>query len=153
MTFLGIAALVILVVIGAVYFSTRDSAPVSTGEPNPNGNGSVLPAEIQTITVEHAFKDGTHIVAGNVTVPTPCDSLDVKTRIMESFPEQVILDFETTNSGEICAQVLSDRRFKLDFKASEKATIRATMNGNPANLVLIPATYEDLLEFDIFIKG
>lgn len=153
-TILGIAIVVILIAIGTTYyFSTRDNDITPPLNQNPNGSGAVLPAETQTITAEHAFRSGTHIVAGSISVPTPCDSLDVTARVMESFPEQVVLDFKTTSSDDVCVQVVSDRRFKLDFKASENASIRATMNGNPANLKLVPASYDSLLSFDIFIKG
>lgn len=153
-TFLSIAVIVILIAIGITYyFSTRNNeTPVPVNQ-NPGGNGAVLPAETQTITAEHAFRNGTHIVAGTISVPTPCDSLGVTARIMESFPEQVVLDFKTTSSDDICVQVVSDRRFKIDFKSSENASIKATMNGNPANLKLVPASYDSLLSFDIFIKG
>ena len=45
--------------------------------------------------------------------------------------------------------------YKLnDFTASEKATIKATWNGKPAILNLIPADpNEDLNNFELYIKG
>ena len=106
------------------------------------------------ITARHQFKDGKHIVAGELNLPTPCYVLATNALVAESMPEQVTLEFTATTQGEMCAQVITKERFKIEFTASEGATIKATWNGQPANLNLIPAgADEDLSNFEIFIKG
>lgn len=107
------------------------------------------------ITAKHSFSDGVHIVAGEVEMPTPCDLLESEVVVMESFPEQVLINFKTINQSEgLCAQVITPARFKVEFSASEGASISATLNGERVILNLIEAREgEDLDDFEIFIKG
>ena len=108
---------------------------------------------IMDITAKHQFKDGKHIIAGEVNLPTPCYILDTEAVVAESYPEQVTLKFIATTQAEMCAQVITVDRFKVEFNASKDAVIKATWNGKPAKLNLIPAgTDEDLNNFEIFIK-
>lgn len=163
---IGVVAAVVIIALGTTYYlSTKDNVsnsaanePVNQGQnqgqnSGQNQNNPVLPAGTQTIEAQHSFQNGKHMVAGLVTVPTPCDALDVKTRIMESSPEQVELAFTTSNSGGMCIQVLAGRKFKVDFQASQNATIRASMNGKPVNLKLTPASQKTLEAFEVDIKG
>ncbi len=108
---------------------------------------------IMDITAKHQFKDGKHIIAGEVNLPTPCYVLDTQAMVAESMPEQVTIAFSATTQGEMCAQVITVDRFKVEFSASKDAVIKATWNGKPAKLNLIPAgADEDLDNFEIFIK-
>ena|SRR3989344_5591656 len=116
-------------------------------------NESSEPAH-ETITAKHQFKDGKHIIAGDVNMPTPCHILTTSAQVAESFPEQVTIQFVSRTSGEACAQVITPARFKVEFTASENATIKATWNGAPVSLNLIPALpTDDLDNFELFIKG
>ncbi len=118
--------------------------------------GDVLAEETETMRIDakHQFKNGTHIVAGQVNLPTPCYVLDAKASVAESAPEQVTIAFTASTSAEQCAQVVTPERFKVQFSASAEAKIKATWNGKPAILNLIPAgADEDLTNFELFIKG
>lgn len=150
-----IISLLLLVLVGGTYFlSVRDKAEDNQVPSDNNQSGSVLPADAMRINAKHSFEDGRHIVAGEVEVPTPCHSLSVSSSIAESSPEQVTISFSTSTGDEMCAQVISSRRFKIEFNASEQASIRANWNGVGAILNLIPALPgEDLDNFDIYIKG
>ncbi len=120
----------------------------------PTGQVQGETEEKMTITAKHQFKNGKHIIAGDIDLPTPCYVLDSKVNVAESAPEQVTLVFTATTQGEVCAQVITTERFKLEFQASEQANISATWNGKPATLNLIPAgANEDLNNFELFIKG
>lgn len=145
----GIIIVLFLVVAGTwgwvKFHNPSEPVPEVKGEETEN---------IPDITAKHQFKNGSHIVAGEVNLPTPCYALDTKAVVLESLPEQVTLEFTATTQGEVCAQVLTTERFKIDFKASEGAIIKATWNGKPAKLNLIPAgPNEDLNDFEIFQKG
>jgi len=146
--------IVLLGVIGGTYyFSTKDNAgpttPLAQIEP-----GSVLPADTMRITAKHSFSNGHHIIAGEVEVPNPCTSLNTSTRIAESSPEQVTVEFTTTGEGDICAQVIATRRFKVEFDSAQNASIKATWNRQEVILNLIEAAPgEDLENFDIYFKG
>ena len=151
-----IIVIVVLIVLGAFYFWAPDSwkwwQKTTTEKTNGDVLGTVSPHE--RITAKHQFKNGTHIIAGETNLPTPCHILNTTARVAESFPEQVTIDFTSTSSGEICAQVITVNRFKIEFQASENAMIKATWNGQPVELNLIPSgATEDLTNFEIFIKG
>ena len=106
------------------------------------------------VTAKHSFKDGTHIVTGEMDMPTPCDLLKSDVIIKESYPEQVTIKFSTINEADVCAKVITTQRFKVEFKASEKASISATLNGKDIILNLIEAgASENLEDFEVFIKG
>ena len=148
--------IIIIVILIGFYFWAPDSWKFWQETPVATNNGDVLGDAVahERITAKHQFKNGTHIVAGQVNSPTPCHLVTTSARVAESFPEQVTIDFKETSSGEICAQVVTTNRFKIDFQASENATIKATWNGQPVELNLIPAgANEDLINFEIFIKG
>lgn len=108
----------------------------------------------QRINAKHQFKFGKHVVAGEVNLPTACYTLSTFVRIAETYPEHVTLNFVAETSGDVCAQVVTTERFKIDFTASDKAVISAMWNGKPIELNLINAgPNEDLTNFELFIKG
>jgi hypothetical protein len=112
------------------------------------------PSAVNRINAKHQFKDGKHIIAGEVNLPTPCYVLGTQAVVAESYPEQVTIAFTAKTGTEVCTQVVTTERFKVDFTASKEATIKATWNGVPIILNLIPAGQnEDLANFELFIKG
>ncbi|MBP6881051.1 MAG: hypothetical protein KBC35_00270 [Candidatus Pacebacteria bacterium] len=115
---------------------------------------SVPYADITRIDAKHYFIDGAHTLVGEVVMPTPCDLLEAGATVMESYPEQVMIDFSVINTAEACAQVLTAQRFKVDFTASDQASISARFIGREIELNLIPAAPGEKPEdFEVFIKG
>lgn len=111
-------------------------------------------AQITRIDAKHFFDGKTHTLAGEILMPTPCDLLNWDTRVAESNPEQVTVDFNVVNHSESCAQVITPQRFKVSFDASEKANIRATFAGRSVELNLLPASPDESPDdFELFIKG
>ena len=117
-------------------------------------NEEVPYSQIDRITAKHFIVGNTHTFAGSVVLPTPCDLLEVEARVLESFPEQIILDFKVINTAEVCAQVLTEQRFLVSAEASNQAEIRAQFMGRPIELNLVPALPgEQPEDFELFIKG
>lgn len=111
-------------------------------------------AHITRVDAKHFYQNGKHTVVGEILMPTACDLLNWNTRIAESFPEMVTIDFDVINNAEMCAQVITPQRFKVSFEASEGATIRATFEGRDIDINLIPsAPGESPDNFEVFIKG
>lgn len=107
-----------------------------------------------TINAKHQWKDGTHTVAGEIEMPTPCHIIDNAVEVAESFPEQIRIYFTMETNADVCTQVITPARFKIDIQASEMASIEAKLNGEKAVLNLIEAgPDEDLDDFELFIKG
>jgi hypothetical protein len=90
-----------------------------------------ISGEAQTVSVARSFANGTHTVKGVISLPTPCYELTHDVMIMESYPEQVVIQFTAKDQGGICVQVIDERPFEVTFQASEQATVRATLNGQP----------------------
>lgn len=145
------AIVVILAIIGGAYYYSQTTEEVvntdlQVGDPQTSSD--------EIITARHQFIDGRHLVAGSVNLPTPCHLLTEEVRVAESMPEQVTLAFTATSTAEACIQTVIPVRFKLEFKASENADIRATWNGAPVRLNLIPVSpTEDIEDYEVFIKG
>lgn len=107
------------------------------------------------VNAVHFFKDGTHTIVGDLMVPTPCDLIQADALVAESMPEQVTIQLTTINNDDTCAQVMTLQRFRVEFSASEQATIRATLDGTQVVLNLRDAeagAEPDKLE-DLYFKG
>lgn len=103
----------------------------------------------------HFFEDGKHTIVGDIMMPTPCDLLKSDVIVRESMPEQVAIGLTTVNNADVCAQVLTQQRFRVDFSASKEATISATLDGKNVILNLKdaePGQEPDKLE-DLYFKG
>lgn len=122
-------------------------APVVTEE------DGLYPA-VTRITAKQFYVNSEHVLVGEVELPTPCDLLSADVRVMESFPEQIVVDFTVLNTAEACAQVITNQRFKVSAMASKEATFAATFMGRPVELNLVPAEPgESPDDFELFIKG
>lgn len=106
------------------------------------------------IDAKHFYIDGVHTFVGEMTMPTPCDLLEVNSEVQESYPEQIRLDFTVINNSKTCEKIPTNQRFMVSVTASSDAKITATYLGKPAELNLIPAGPEETPdEFEIYIKG
>lgn len=109
---------------------------------------------ITRIDGTHYFIDGTHTVVGEILFPTPCDLLETNAVVAESFPEQITLEFDVINNADMCAQVVTPQRFKIEATASPDATFSARFMGRDIELNLKPAPEGEVPEdFEVFIKG
>lgn len=104
----------------------------------------------KTIDVKHQYKDGEHNFVGKIEVPTPC--YVAIANVINSKPAE--LRIETKDSGEICAQVISDAVYSAKFKGDKNQKFIATLNGEPVNLNIFEVDEDqDINSVDIFIKG
>lgn len=140
---------VIAVLLLSWLFFWRDNPNVSV----PKGDAEVVEDSGVLITAKHEYKDGIHSIAGEVGLPTPCHILMTGSEVKNNGLEAV-LTFESSTKADMCAQVITPARFKIDFEATEDAVISALWNGKKAELNLIPVGEgETLDEFEMFIKG
>lgn len=144
------AIVVIIAIIGGAYYYSRSTAT----DPVDTQVGDINQSSGEIITARHQFKNGVHLIAGSVNLPTPCHLLMENVQVSKSLPEQVTLAFTATSSAEACIQVITPVRFRFDVTASEDAEFAATWNGAPVRLNLIPVgPNEDIEDFEVFIKG
>jgi len=134
-----LAAIVIVIALSVRYFSGETYEPLSIQNNEPVGIDNV----IRTILVQHSYDDatGSHTYTGLIAVPTPCHDISHTVTIMESFPEQVRIDFFTVAppADVACAQVITEKSFTVTFKASENSVgerVSATLDGAPIYLLV-----------------
>lgn len=150
------AVLFIAIVIGMFVYARWKSNELRNAEPLPPAPAVAQPTEITHIDAKHFFKDGTHTVAGEIMMPTPCDLLEAKVAfIAKSIPEKVGLAFTViNNTNGACAQVITPQRFKVSFEGTTDATITATLKGREVILNLVEAgPDENPDDFELFQKG
>lgn len=151
---LAVAIVIFVLIIGGMFGYAYMKKNKQAAEPMPE-QPQEQEMEVTRVDAKHFFSDGTHTLAGEIMMPTPCDLLDANAVVRESSPEQVTLILDViNNSEEMCAQVMTAQRFKVSFVASEEAVIDATFRGEPVTLNLIEAgPNEDPDDFELFIKG
>ncbi len=150
--------IIILIIVGVTLywqFGRSNDVKSNANVPVSNADKKADAGVPSLITAAHQFKNGKHIIAGEVDLPTPCHILTTDAMVAESMPEQVTIAFKSeSKDAEICAQVITPERFKVEFMASKDAVIKATWNGQPAELNLVPVgPNEDLENFELFIKA
>ena len=111
-------------------------------------------ASITRIDAKHFFVSPTHTLVGEIIMPTPCDLLNWEVGIKGPSPETVTVDFKVVNHAENCEQKATPQRFMVTFDANKEAIIRATLEGRPVELNLIPtAEGETPADYELFMKG
>lgn len=104
----------------------------------------------KTIDVKHQYKNGKHIFAGKIEVPSPCYQVEAVIT-----PGDIAeLNITTKDNGGICAQVITDANFYVEHEAPESQLYIGKLNGEPVNLNRFEVDSDlDINSFDIFIKG
>jgi hypothetical protein len=149
-------SLFFLIIIGMFLFTylQKTSSPEVTPADSEESSISTNPYNITRIEGKHFFINGVHTIVGEIVMPTPCDLLTTEARIAESYPEQVTFNFTVLNTTDVCAQVVTSQRFKVEAQASKDANLTATFMGVPVALNLVEAAVgETPEEFELFIKG
>lgn len=153
---LVVAAGLFIVIIGSMFgYAYMKRAQLAEQAMTPPIDLPSQTEEAVRVNAVHFFADGKHTVVGDIMMQTPCDLLQSDAVVRESSPEQVGITLTTVNNADVCAQVLTLQRFRVDFTASKEAQISATLNGKPAVLNLKdaePGQEPDKLE-DLYFKG
>jgi hypothetical protein len=105
----------------------------------------------ETINTKYQYKNGEHIFVGSLLLPTPCHSYNVEVKKNNNDTEIAIT---TKTEAEMCAQVMSEKMFKVNFKGEASDSIFVSLNGEVVNLNIfeLPAD-QDINDIEIFIKG
>lgn len=150
-------SLFLLIVAGMFTFAYVKKQELKNQEPaaqTKTQTGDVKFASITRIDAKHYYIDGVHTYVGEIPLPTPCDLLETSMIVAESYPEQMRIDFNVINTAEVCTQVVTNQRFKVDATASKDATVSAFFMGRNVELNLTEALPGEKPEdFELFIKG
>lgn len=154
-----IVTLFVLIVVGMFIYASLMKAELKQIDPIDNSALAVVEVEspysdVTRVDAKHYYIDGLHTLVGEINLPTPCDLLVTEVAVMESFPEQVIVDLSVINNADTCDQVVTSQRFKVEFEASDRASISTKFQDEPIELNLITAAQgESPDDFELFIKG
>ena len=127
-----IIAIIVIILIGAGFYFSYKKSGVQTGTTEdqiPLKNGSSSSYEITAINARHQYKNGKHIYAGVIDLPTPCHSVSVVAT--PSGTNKYTLQFTTKTTDEVCAQVITPRPFRVEFAAPKNITVDATLTASP----------------------
>lgn len=159
---LGVGFFVVLKFFDGTIFGGRDvrtETPPAVGTEPPSMNENGMPTTVTVtpktvVTAKHAYRSGAHIIAGEIPLPTPCHLLEATGTASEDKKSVLVEITSGIKTGDMCAQVITPARFKVSVRASQGATLSATLNGQAVTLNLIEAGADDDLEnFDLYIKG
>lgn len=131
---IGIFVMLILIVILTIVALNVYTAPSSSNSTSSSTVSSVVSSSasanndynmaLTDLTFDAATGDWSYEVTGYL--PTACHTATTEVIIMESFPEQVLINVNFTAPAEdtMCIQVLQEVTLTGTFKASEQATAR-----------------------------
>lgn len=149
-TAIVIAIIIIVLIAGGFYLSYKKGgvkAP-TTEEGIPLKNGTGTNYEITVINAKHQYKNGKHIYAGIINLPTSCHTVDVKA--VPAGAGKYTLQFTTATTDETCAQMVTPRPFRVEFTAPKVITVDATLDGKAITLsVLEVKEGEDIDKVDL----
>jgi len=161
-TLITTVIIVALAVVGIILFTSESRTQTNGPQTNEPAQSTTTTDEggsqdRRRITAKYQYEseDGLHILAGEVEVPTPCHQLATSVDgTATSSSVTVNFTAERDDSKQVCAQVITPRRFKVTFEAQESVDMNATYNGEDATLNRVPVGEdENLEEFKVFQKG
>jgi hypothetical protein len=152
-TIVGILIVLALVFFGFLMFRAADDTDVAIDDP-VDTEPVDEPRVADRLVAAHEYADGTHTVAGEIQLPTPCHAVEVEPVFINDDERNVELQFTTSVDEDVmCAQVITPQAFRVSFEAPEDAAISTRIDGQPVvlNLVEVPEG-QTIDAFDEFIK-
>ncbi len=151
---IGIIIIVIILVITGLIYSFKAKSSDSNRSSDPSNNEASREVFIPIVSVKHQYKNKVHTYVGELNLPSPCHILRHSVKISAENSPIYNLNFVASQTGELCAQVITPRPFKVSFEGPSEIKIMPTLNGEPLTFNLFEVMdNENLDEFEIFNKG
>lgn len=146
-----IAIIGIVAIAGALLYAAKQNTPQEqTPREEAQRQETITPT--QTINVKHQYKNGEHIFAGTVDTPTPC--YDIEAVVLPGDVPEIHITTRQQEGVEMCAQVITEKPFKVSHAASESTQFLATVNDEPVNMNQFDIDADvDIDTVEILIKG
>lgn len=142
LTLIAVAVVVVFVLFG--YASISDNSRISFNKERKGNESSSVPKN-SVLAVAHHYSGGLHTYVGSIDTPTPCHKVSSRIFSQKTTPEIIELSFKTTDSGEVCAQVITSQEFMVSFSASSDAQVSARLNDKPISLLVTEVSSFDSL--------
>lgn len=142
---ISVAVVLILIIIGVLIIKAK-----KIEAPTIEQNAEQQEFFEKTIDIKHQYKEGKHIFAGVIEVPTPCHKVNATIT-----PGDIAeLNLDIVDSGEICAQVITDANFYVEYEGKQDQLFIGKLNGEPINLNKFEVDADlDINSINIFNKG
>ncbi|MDA8611422.1 hypothetical protein N9L18_00980 [Candidatus Pacebacteria bacterium] len=146
--------ILILIVLGLYSFAKENSKKIEEAEMSPREEAieddKNRPEE--SIDLKHQYRDGEHIFAGKIGVPTPCH--EVTAVVVPGDPAELQINTIAPSETEACAQVITEKEYKAYYKGEKEINFLATVDGKPVSLnqFEIPEG-QNIDSVNILIKG
>ncbi len=149
-TFIGAVIVAILFLVGAFAYN-KNQQKIQVQSDRQDAIQQEVQKPTETLNVKYQFKDGKHVYVGSVLLPTPCHILKAEAGTKPGVNEIIIT---TTDSQEVCAQVITERLFRVETNFKPEDVFIPTLNGEVVNFNIfeIPAD-QNINDIQIFIKG
>lgn len=147
---IGGVLVVMVVLLGLSIY--KNKSEVKNFEANKE---STVNTEVQrpkeTINAKYQYKNGQNIFVVSLQLPTPCYKISQSVTKSNDIYE---INLNTTATGEICAQVITDRLVKVQWTGKSDDAYIVKLNGEVVNLNVftIPAN-ENIDDIEIYTKG
>lgn len=92
------------------------------------------------IEIKEQYTNSTYTFAGSIPVPTPCHTLSTKTNKISETSYQIEITTNKPQDDQICAQVISEKPYKVSFVAQPNITVTLLVDGieYPVNRFEVP---------------
>jgi len=145
----SLVLLVAIILIGA-YVYNKDKVKKIDESRNQAITDQVQRPSI-TINAKHQFKDGQHLFVGLVELPNPCYKITTE---VEKSTNETILNINYASTSEICAEVITEKEFRISFEGKIDENVIAKLNGEIVNLNIFEVDpNKNIDEIKIFNKG
>ena len=149
-TFIGAVIVAVLFLVGAFAYN-KNQAKIQIQDERQNAIQQEVQKPTETLNVKYQFKDGKHVYVGSVLLPTPCHALKSEVGTKPGVNEIIIT---TIVSQEVCAQVMTERLFRVETNFKPEDEFVPTLNGEAVNFNIfeIPAD-QNINDIQIPVKG
>lgn len=108
----------------------------------------------ETFNLKHQYKDGEHVYAGSIQLPSPCHSFNAEIVETDNDPE-IRITINQPEQDQVCTQVITERDFKVVYPSeNEEQNFRFFINDKEYKLNLFEVSpEEDIDSVNLFIKG
>lgn len=144
-----LVSIIVLVLLAILVIST---VIIKSKKDNSAEETSQVDKEIfeKTIDLKHQYKDGKHIFAGVMEIPSACHSLNLNVT-----PGDIAeLNFSIEDSGGDCTLETKNGNFYVEFEGPADQLFVGKLNGENVNLNTFEVDADlDINEVNIFLKG
>jgi len=149
-TIITIISLVVLLAVIAFGYELIFNKPIIEAPKTEQNEDAYLPA----VEVKEQYKDGAYTFVGTVQVPSTCHTLASRANTIAEGKYQIEVVTVAPEAGVVCAQVVTDKSYKVSFQGPEVIEVTALINGvsYDVNRFVVPAD-QNIDTFQLEIKG